>query len=186
MKKLVFVLSTMIATVLPVASPANALTCELGYGLNPATGTCSPVWLDWSSNDGFTKYAQLGVISSNSDYRSGIRVNYYLDIICIAKRLSVHIYSGPLGIYADANIYGNGSGQVKFDNRKPSSFKYERDKDMDGVWVSDASAFMKKFMTAKSTVSFKILGIDGPAIATFPKTDFNYGISSLRENGCKV
>lgn len=186
MRKLIVVLSAMIATVLPAALPASAFTCELGYGPNLATGTCSPVWLDWSSDDGFTKYAQLGVISSNSDYRSGIRVKYYLDIICSSKRLSVHVYSGPLGIYADSNIYGNGSGQVKFDNRKPSSFKYERDDNMDGVWVSDASAFMKKFMKAKSTVSFKISGIDGPAIATFPKTDFIYGVSSLRERGCKV
>lgn len=186
MKKLIIVLGAMIAAVLPNALPASALTCELGYGPNLATGTCSPVWLDWSSNDGFTKYAQLGVVSSNSDYRSGIPVKYYLDIICSSKRLHVHVYSDPLGIYADSNMYGNGSGQVKFDNQKPSSFKYERDDNMDGVWVSNVDAFIKKFMKAKSTVSFKISGIDGPAIATFPKTDFIYGVSSLRERGCKV
>ena len=166
---------------------ANAATfgCEVGYELNPATNTCEPFWLDFSGNDGFTRTVQVAILSSNNSYSSGFKTTYYLEVICQARKLSVIFYSGPIGLYADANLYGNGTGQVKFDNARPLKLRYQRSSDLEGVYFTDAKNFVKRLAKARSNVSVKVFGIDGPAIGTFPKANFSSYVNKIRSGGCR-
>jgi hypothetical protein len=186
MKKIIFALAVITVIIPTTQSVSNAYSCDLGYSYNSATNTCDPYWMDFSGNDGFTKYAQLGIQSSNTGYENGISIKYWLEVLCIKKQLLVHVYSDPIGMYANTNIYGYGAGQIRFDNQKPTVFKYERDDNFEGVYATDARSFVTKLIKAKSSVSFKILGINGPSIATFPKSDFAVYVQSLRSMGCKA
>lgn len=163
---------------------ANASYCDIGYSYNASTNSCDPYWMDFSSNDGFTSYVQLAVQSSNKGFDSGFAITYWLELICEKKKLYVHVYGDPLGLYADTNLYGNGSGQVKFDNGKVRTARYERSDNFEGIWLSDARGFVKNLMKAKNSVSLKISGINGPHIATFPKGDVASYAKLLRNRGC--
>ena len=185
-KTIVISLLAIIMSVSLAQAKVSAYSCDYGYEYNSATNSCDPYWMDFSNDDGFTKYSQLAIQSSNSGYQNGISIKYWLEVICERKQLSVHLYGDPLGIYANTNLYGYGSGQVKFDGQKPTTLKYQRDDNFDGVWLSDANGFVKKLVKAKSLVSFKILGINGPSIATFPKSNFGVYLQSLRSMGCKA
>lgn len=118
-KKTILISLVAIIMSVPLAQvKASAYSCDYGYEFNSTTNSCDPYWMDFSGNDGFTKYTQLGIQSSNSGYDSGISIKYWLEVICQHKQLLVHLYGDPLGIYANTNLYGYGSGQVKFDNQK--------------------------------------------------------------------
>ena len=184
MKKALSASIVSLVAFISFASSANANYCDIGYDYNASTNSCDPYWMDFSENDGFTSYIQLGVQSSNKGFDSGFAITYWLELICEKRKLSVRVYGDPLGLYADTNLYGNGSGQVKFDNGQPKTIKYKRTSDLEGIWLSDARGFVRGLMKSGSSVSFKIFGINGPHIATFPKGDVGSYAKLLRNKGC--
>lgn len=184
MKKLLSVSVISLVAFISFASSANANYCDIGYSYNASTNSCDPYWMDFSENDGFTSYVQLAVQSSNKGFDSGFAITYWLELICEKRKLSVRVTGDPLGLYADTNLYGNGSGQVKFDNGKVLSIKYQRSSDLESIWLTDAKGFVKNLMKARNSVSFKISGINGPHIATFPKGDVGSYAKLLRNRGC--
>jgi hypothetical protein len=188
MKKLL--LATIISLIVFIAFSVSANArmhssyCDIGYSYNVATNTCEPYWLDFSEDDGRNSYVQLGVQSSNKGYENGFMLTYWLEVICVKQNLLVRVYNYPFGLYANASLYGAGSGQVKFDNTQPKTVKYQRTYDDAGVWLSDARGFVRGLMKSNSSVSFKIFGTNGPHIATFPKGNVGSYEQLLRKKGC--
>lgn len=190
-KTITLLFTALVLTALPQAAKAEygdpcGINEGLGYTYDPQTRVCTPYWMDFSDDDGFDSIVQLGVQSVEMRYISGIDVVYWLEVLCVNKKFSVLYYSAPIGMYPDTNLYGNGTGQVKFDNGKPRNIKYARTKSFDGISITDGKAFVRSLMNARNSVSIKVYGIDGPAVATFPKGDFASYLYLFRSAGCSV
>ena len=184
MKKIFFTTLLLFVSLLPNQShAAYDEFCGIGANRNASYG-CDPFWMDWSTNDGFNKSTTFIVQTADADYISGFRVHYYLELSCIKRQLSVAVYSLDFGMYPDANLYSNGSGQVKFDNSKPRNFNYKRTRDLESLVLSDPKSFIRSFIKSNSSVSFKIPTLDGYSIPTFLKLDFNQYAKQLKRAGC--
>ena len=145
--------------------------CGLGAVKN-ADGSCSPFWMDWSSNDGFVKETQFIIQTADTEYLSGYSSHLFLSLTCSKKKLSVEVFSTEFPIFPDANLYGSGIAQVKFDGGKPRSVKYRRSSNLESLFLSDPKSFVSSFAKAKSVVAFKIGNSDGYVLPIFMRLDF--------------
>ena len=157
--------------------------CGLGAVKN-SDGSCTPFWMDWSSNDGFAKETQFIIQTADTEYLSGYSSHLYLAFTCIKRKLSVEVFATEFPIFPDANLYGNGVAQVKFDNGKPRNIGYRRTSNLESLFLRDAKTFTKSFSKAKSAVTFKIGNSDGYVLPTFQKLDFSTVAKNLKRAGC--
>lgn len=157
--------------------------CGIGAVKN-SDASCSPFWMDWSSDDGFVKETQFIIQTADTEYLSGYSSHLYLAFTCTKRKLSVEVFATEFPIFPDANLYGNGVAQVKFDNGKPRSVGYRRTSDLESLVLRDARTFAKSFSKAKSAVTFKIGNSDGYVLPTFQKLDFSIVAKSLKSAGC--
>jgi hypothetical protein len=157
--------------------------CGIGAVKN-ADSSCSPFWMDWSSNDGFVKETQFIIQTADTEYLSGYSSHLYLAFTCSKKKLSVEVFATEFPIFPDANLYGNGTAQVKFDGGKPRNVKYIRSSNLESLFISDAKSFTSSFAKSKSSVAFKIGNSDGYVLPTFMKLDFPVYAKQLKKAGC--
>ena len=157
--------------------------CGLGAVKN-SDGSCTPFWMDWSSDDGFVKEAQFIIQTADTEDLSGYSSHLYLAFTCTKRKLSVEVFATEFPIFPDANLYGNGVAQVKFDNGKPRNVGYRRTSNLESLFLRDAKTFAKSFSKAKSAVTFKIGNSDGYVLPTFQKLDFSMVAKNLKSAGC--
>lgn len=188
MKKKMSALATFAMVLIVGIQPgfANAAfddNCGIG-ALKNADSSCSPFWMDWSSNDGFVKETQFIIQTAATEYLSGYSSHLYLSFTCSKKKLSVEVFATEFPIFPDANLYGNGTAQVKFDGGKPRNVKYKRSSNLESLFISDAKSFASSFAKSKSVVAFKIGNSDGYVLPTFMKLDFPVYAKQLKNAGC--
>jgi hypothetical protein len=188
MNKKRFLLVTLSLFLVSAVHPALANAsfddyCGIGAETN-SDGTCSPFWADWSSNDGFVKETQFIIQTADKEYFSGYSSHLYLALTCAKKKLSVEVFALDFPIFPDANLYGNGIAQVKFDVGKPRNIKYKRTSDLESLVLSDAKGFLKSFAKARTSVTFKIGNSDGYVIPTFLKLNFPVVAKQIKKAGC--
>lgn len=188
MNKRMSVLATFAMVLIVGIQPGSANAafddnCGIGAVKN-ADSSCSPFWMDWSSNDGFVKETQFIIQTAATEYLSGYSSHLYLSFTCSKKKLSVEVFATEFPIFPDANLYGNGTAQVKFDGGKPRNVKYKRSSNLESLFISDAKSFASSFAKSKSVVAFKIGNSDGYVLPTFMKLNFVGYADKLKRAGC--
>jgi len=190
MNKKRFVLTACFAILFSAVQSGNANAsfddyCGIGAETN-SDGSCSPYWMDWSSNDGFAKETQFIIQTAEKEYFSGYSSHLFLALTCSKRKLSVEVLALDFPIFPDANLYGNGTALVKFDGGKPLNIKYKRSSNLESLFLSDAKSFVKSFAKAGSSVSFKIGNSDGYVLPVFMKLDLPVVVKQLKKAGCAI
>lgn len=158
--------------------------CGIG-AVKSSDGSCTPFWMDWSSNDGFVKETQFVIQTADTEYLGGYSSHLYLAFTCSKKRMSVEVFATEFPIFPDVNLYGNGIAQVKFDGGKPRNITYKRSSNLESLFISDVKSFARSFAKSKSFVTFKIGNLDGYILPTFfKKSNFAGYANKLKSAGC--
>ena len=177
------------------ASSAVASTYDgCGFGsiaedYDPESGDpmCAPMnWTLDDSSDAFSKSFNLQQDADEVNSSGSIDIYYHLIFGCEAKKLSVIVYSAPLDMYPRTALNGSGSGQVKFDSGKVSTFAYRHLSNYSGFYLTSPKTFAQSLLNAKTKVAFKVSNMDGPLVMTFAKADLKDYLTKFSKAGCSL
>ena len=73
--------------------------CGIG-ALRNADNSCSPFWMDWSSNDGFVKETQFIIQTAATEYLSGYSSHLYLSFTLRSLPADISAFHLPKEEYA--------------------------------------------------------------------------------------
>jgi len=141
------------------------------------------VWTYSEDDDGFRKRSSLYIGGDNTDSDGN---DFYLEVQCSKKKLSVLVYSDPVGMYPDVNLRGLGSAQVRIDSQKISNYSYGRMSDSSGIYLRSPKAFTTAILKGRSKVAVKIPALYGYEVANFPISDFADYSGRFKSLGCPL
>jgi hypothetical protein len=146
--------------------PTEAQKRELAEELERAQD-----WYEDTENDGFTSYFQISKGTSNDTVR----------ISCEKRKLSVVVMT-PY-----ASSFGwRGSGQYKFDNKKPVTFSYTVSRNFRGVILNNPKNFTSGLLKAKDGFSFKMSSVLDTYVFEHTKGNFADYVKKFQSLGCKL
>lgn len=169
-------------------SPGVALANEgddCGFGrLELADGSCMDYfWTEINSNDGFSKRYTIYIDGDNTDRDDN---NYFMEVQCSAKKLTVLVYTEPVGMYPDTNLSGYGTALVRIDGGKIKNYTYVRMSDSSGISLKSPKVLTSAMLKGGTKLAFKIPAIDGYHVANFAISDFSSYQATFRSRGCPL
>jgi len=146
----------------PTEEQKNALAEELESAQD---------WFEDIENDGFTSYFQISKGISNDTVR----------VSCEKRKLSVVVMT-PY-----ASSFGwKGSGQYKFDNKKPVKFTYTVSRNFRGVFLNNPKNFTSGLLKAKDGFTFKMSSVLDTYVFEHSKGNFSDYVKKFQSLGCKL
>jgi hypothetical protein len=128
-------------------------------------------WYEETENDGFTSYFQISKGTSNDTVR----------VSCEKRKLNVVVMT-PY-----ASSFGwKGSGQYKFDNKKPVKFTYTVSRNFRGVFLNNPKNFTSGLLKAKDGFSFKMSSVLDTYVFEHSKGNFADYVKKFQSLGCKL
>jgi hypothetical protein len=154
---------------------------EILYGYDAASNalcTDNP-WQVIVDNDG------LYIVYTTGEFTDDMGNDYFIEVQCNARKLSVLVYTEPIGMYPDVNRRGVGTALVRIDGGKLKNFTYRRLKDSSGVSLVSTKALTSSMLKGKSKLFFKI-----PApfyqVVDFSLFGFSSYQSAFKARGCSL
>ena len=151
--------------------------------------TCTPqIWDLIDNNDGFARTLTVYIDADNQGYSDlGTETTHTIEIQCTSKKLSVLIYSDPIGIYPSTDLQGFGVAQARIDNGKIANYSYVGLKDSSGIFVVNAKTLTSAILKGKTKVSFKInSSIQNATVANFAISNLAKYASRFKSAGCPL
>ena len=140
-------------------------------------------WQEIVNNDGFSSRYTVYIDGDNTDDDGN---DYFIEVQCSARKLSVLVYTEPVGMYPDVNRRGIGTALVRIDGGKIKNFTYRRMKDSSGISLVAPKVLTSSMLKGSSKLSFKIPAIYGYQVVNFALNDFNSYQTTFKNRGCSL
>ena len=141
------------------------------------------VWTELDNNDGFSKRYTIYIDGDNTDDDGN---DYFMEVQCSAKKLTVLVYTDPVGMYPDTNWNGLGTALVKIDGGKIRNYSYARMNDNSGIVLRTPKTLTSAMLKGNSKVAFKIPALYGYQVANFAISDFLSYRQIFKSKGCSL
>ena len=158
---------------------------DCGFGrLDLGDGDCMDYfWDEIDNNDGFSRRYTIYIDGDNTDDDGN---NYFMEVQCSAKKLTVLVYTDPVGMYPDTNRSGLGTALVRIDGGKIKSYTYKRMSDSSGIALKSPKVLTSAMLKGRVKIAFKIPAIYGYQVANFAISDFSSYQATFKSRGCPL
>ena len=175
MKKLIAIILTFL--LIPVA-PALA-----GDTFSEATES---EWGVISTNDGFEKSYTIYKDGDEQGY-DDMLITYTIEIQCTKKKLSVLIYSDPLGMYPTTTFSSiDGYALTRVDSGKINKFSYVALKDYSGIALLNDKQFTTAILKGKKFAVKVPSNVQNDTVAKFSVADLSSHSAKFKSLGCSL
>jgi hypothetical protein len=184
MKRIITLFFTTCIFLFPVAFIPSSAEAQDSSVL--ATDT---TWGTIAANDGFDQKFTIYKDGDNlgvSDF--GDDITYTIEVQCSKKKLSVLVYSDPIGIYPSTSFGSiDGYALTKIDSGKIIKYSYISLRDSSGIQLNTPKSLTSAILKGKGTFSFKIpSSIKNDTVATFSIGDFPSYAAKFKSLGCPL
>ena len=158
---------------------------DCGFGkLDLVDGDCMDYfWDEIDNNDGFSRRYTIYIDGDNTDDDGN---DYFMEVQCSAKKLTVLVYTDPVGMYPDTNRSGLGTALVRIDGGKIKNYTYTRMSDSSGIALKSPKVLTSAMLKGRVKIAFKIPAIYGYQVANFAISDFSSYQATFRSRGCPL
>ena len=175
MKKLIAIILTVL--ILPTTS------AFAGDTYTEATDT---EWGVISTNDGFEKSYTIFKDGDEQGY-DDMPITYTIEIQCTKKKLSVLIYSDPLGMYPTTTFNSiDGYALARIDNGAIKKFSYVSLKDYSGVALLNDKQFTTAILKGKKFAVKVPSSVQNDTVAKFSIGNLSSHVSKFKSLGCSL
>ena len=140
-------------------------------------------WQEIVNNDGFSRRYTIYIDGDNTDDDGN---DYFMEVQCSAKKLTVLVYTDPVGMYPDTNRSGLGTALVRIDGGKIKNYMYTRMSDSSGIALKSPKVLTSAMLKGRGKIAFKIPAIYGYQVANFAISDFSSYQATFRSRGCPL
>jgi hypothetical protein len=150
------------------------------------TETTESEWGVISTNDGFEKSYTIYKDGDEQGY-DDMLITYTIEIQCTKKKLSVLIYSDPLGMYPTTTFSSiDGYALARVDSGKINKFSYVALKDYSGIALLNDKQFTTAILKGKKFAVKVPSNVQNDTVAKFSVADLSSHSAKFKSLGCSL
>ena len=175
MKKIIAIVLTVL--ILPATS---------AFAGDTYTETTESEWGVISTYDGFEKSYTIYKDGDEQGY-DDMLITYTIEIQCTKKKLSVLIYSDPLGMYPTTTFSSiDGYALTRVDSGKINKFSYVALKDYSGISLLNDKQFTTAILKGKKFAVKVPSNVQNDTVAKFSVADLSSHSAKFKSLGCSL
>jgi hypothetical protein len=175
MKKIIAIVLTVL--ILPATS---------AFAGDTFTEATESEWGVISTNDGFEKSYTIYKDGDEQGY-DDMLITYTIEIQCTKKKLSVLIYSDPLGMYPTTTFNSiDGYALTRVDSGKINKFSYVALKDYSGIALLNDKQFTTAILKGKKFAVKVPSNVQNDTVAKFSVADLSSHSAKFKSLGCSL
>jgi hypothetical protein len=175
MKKIIAIVLTVL--ILPATS---------AFAGDTFTEATESEWGVISTNDGFEKSYTIYKDGDEYGY-DDMLITYTIEIQCTKKKLSVLIYSDPLGMYPTTTFNSiDGYALTRVDSGKINKFSYVALKDYSGIALLNDKQFTTAILKGTKFAVKVPSNVQNDTVAKFSVADLSSHSAKFKSLGCSL